>query len=40
MEIKSLLKYIGVGMVKNGFGDSGLRTLKLAVSPEEIIVIN
>ena len=29
MEIKSLLKNIGVGMVKNGCGHSGLRTLLL-----------
>ena len=36
IEIKSWLKNIGVGMVKNGCGHSGLRTLKLAVSQEGI----
>ena len=34
MEIKSWLKKIGVGVVKNGSGHSGQRTLKLAVSQE------
>ena len=37
MEIRSWLKNIGVGVVKNGCGHSGLRTLKLAVSQEGII---
>ena len=32
IEIKSWLKNIGVGMVKNGCDQSGLRTLKLTVS--------
>ena len=32
MEIKSCLKNIGVSLVKNGCGQSGLTTLKLAVS--------
>ena len=36
MKIKSWLKNIGVGMVKNGCGYSGLRTLKLAVSQNKI----
>ena len=40
MEIKSWLKNIGVGMVKNGWSHSGLRTLKLAVSLERINGIN
>ena len=35
-KIKSWLKNIGVGLVKNGCGYSGLRTLKLAVSQEWI----
>ena len=30
------MKYIGVGMVENGCGHSGLRTLKLAVSQKGI----
>ena len=37
IEIKSWLKNIGVGMVKNECGHSGLRTLKSAVSQEWII---
>ena len=36
IEIKIWLKNIGVGVVKNGCGHSGLRTLKLAVSQEGI----
>ena len=36
MQIKSWLKNIGVGVVKNGCGYSGLRILKLAVSQELI----
>ena len=36
IEIKSWLKNIGVGVVKNGFGLSDLRTLKFAVSQEGI----
>ena len=36
VEIKSWLKNIGVGLVKNGCGHSGLRTVKLAVSQEGI----
>ena len=36
IENKSWLKNIGVGIVKNGCGHSGLRTLKLAVSQEWI----
>ena len=36
IEIKSQLKNIGMGMVKNGCGYYGLRTLKLAVSLEGI----
>ena len=40
MEIKSWSKNIGVGLVKNGCGHSGLRTLKLAVSQEGINLIN
>ena len=39
-EIKSWLKDIGVGVVKNECGHSGLRTLKLAVSQEGISGIN
>ena len=35
-EIKSWLKNIVVGVIKNGYGHSGLRTLKLAVSQEVI----
>ena len=40
MEIKSLLKNIGVVMVKNGCGHSGHRTLKLTVSQVSQEVIN
>ena len=40
MEIKSWLKYIDVGLVKNGCGHSGLRTLKLTVSQKGINGIN
>ena len=40
VKIKSWLKYIGVGMVKNGCGYSGLRILKLAVSQKGINGIN
>ena len=36
MEIKSWSKNIVVGMVRNGCGHSGLRTLKFAVSQEGI----
>ena len=36
IEIKSWLKNIDVGMVKNEFGHSGVRTLKLALSQEGI----
>ena len=36
IEIKSWLKNIGVGVVKNGCDHSGLRTLKLVVSQEGI----
>ena len=36
MEIKSWLKNVGVGMVKNGCGQSGHKTLKLAVSQEGV----
>ena len=36
IEIKSWSKNIGVGMVKNGCGHSGLTTLKLALSQEGI----
>ena len=36
MELKSWLKKIGVGVVKNGCGHSGLMALKLAVSQERI----
>ena len=36
MEIKSWLKKIGVGMVKNGCDNSGLKTLKLTVSQKGI----
>ena len=40
MEIKSWLKNVGVGMVKNRCGQSGHKTLKLAVSQEGINEIN
>ena len=40
MEIKSWLKNIGVGIVKNGCDHSSLRTLKLTVSQVGIIGIN
>ena len=40
MESRSLLKYIGVGVVKNGYGHSALRTLKLAVCQEKMNEIN
>ena len=40
MIIKRWLKNIGVSMVKNGWGHSSLRTLKLAVSQEGINEIN
>ena len=36
MKIKSWLKNIAVGLVKNERGHSGLRTLKVAVSQEVI----
>ena len=36
MEIKSWLKNIGVGVIENGCGHSGLSTLKLVVSQKEI----
>ena len=36
IEIKSWLKNIGVGMVRNGCDHSGLKTLKLAVSQEGV----
>ena len=36
MESKSCLKNIRVGLVKNGYGHSGLSTLKLVVSQEGI----
>ena len=36
IEIKSLLKNISMGVVRNGCGHSGLKTLKLAVSQEGI----
>ena len=36
IEIKSWLKNIGMGIVKNGCGHSGLRTLKLALCQEGI----
>ena len=39
-QIAGNLKNIGVGLVKNGCGDSGVRTLKLAVSPEAVNGIN
>ena len=34
MEVKSLLKNIGVGMIKNGSGQSGCRTRKLVLKKE------
>ena len=37
MQIKSWFKNIGVGLVKNGCGHAGLRTLKLAVSQKELM---
>ena len=37
MEIKRQLKNIGLDVVKNGCGHSGLRTLKLAVSQKGIM---
>ena len=40
MEIKSWLKNIRVGVVKNGCDYTGPRTLKLAVSQREINRIN
>ena len=40
MEIKSLLKNIGVGVVRNGCVHFGLRTLKPAVSQVGINGIN
>ena len=40
MDIKSWLENIGVGMVKNGCGHSGLKALKLAVSQKGINEIN
>ena len=40
IEIKSWLKNIGVGMVKNGCGHSVLRTLKLAVCQGKMNEIN
>ena len=40
MEIKSWLKNIVVGVVKNGCGHSCLKILKLAVSQKGITVIN
>ena len=40
MEIKSKLKNIGVGMVKNGYSHSSHRTLKLALSREGINELN
>ena len=40
MEIKSWLKNMGLGVVKNRCGYSGLRTLKLAVSLKGINGIN
>ena len=36
MEIKYLLKNIELGVVKNGYGHSGLRTLELSISQERI----
>ena len=40
MEIKSWLRNFRLGMVKNGCGHYGLRTLKLALSQEGINRIN
>ena len=40
IEIKRWLKNVGVGVVENKCGHSGLRTLKLAVSQEEINRVN
>ena len=40
MESRSLLKNIGVGVVKNGCGHSVLRTLKLAVCQGKMNEIN
>ena len=40
MEIKSWLKNIGVGVVKNGYGYSGPRILKLAVSQGGVYGMN
>ena len=40
MEIKSWLKNIGMGVIKNGCDHSGLSTLKLAVSEKGINGIN
>ena len=40
MEMKSWLKNVGVGMVKNVYGYSSLVTQKLALSQEGINVIN
>ena len=39
-EIKSWSKNVGVGVVKNGYDHSGLKTLKLAVSQKGINWIN
>ena len=40
MEIKVWLKNIGVGVVKNGCAQSGLRTLKFVQSQKGINEIN
>ena len=40
MEIKSWLKNVGMGLVKNGYGHSGLWTVKLAIFPEGINGVN
>ena len=40
IEIKGWLENIGVVVVKNGWGHSGLRTQKLAISQEGMNVIN
>ena len=40
MEIKSQLKNVGVGMVKNGCDCSGLMALKLTVFQEGINGVN
>ena len=40
MKIKSWLKHIGMGMLKNGCGHSGLRTLKLFLSQKGLNGIN